>query len=328
MKSSKSQIDWNIVGASIRGVSHERSGLANQDAIKYSPENGIGPHLVLAVADGHGSSKCFRSDVGASLAVSAALEVVSPLVTKELKEVSLSTIKHLIENKLALDIVKTWRLAVEQHIRDYPLQDGLTSDKPMENISLARPSSDNLFRIYGTTLLVVGISDSFVFYFQIGDGDIITVSPNGIVERPLPRDSRLMGNETTSLCLPEAWNEARVKFCSLSSGFPALILVSTDGYSNSFPNEEEFLKVGTDIFELIRLNGLDTVGKNLNLWLKEASQVASGDDITLGLTYRVNSAESTQTTDNSQDNNLQTQLPNQPGLIDYLRKIPKILHIT
>jgi hypothetical protein len=68
---------------------------------------------------------------------------------------------------------------------------------------------------------------------------------------------------------------------------PALILLATDGYANSFVNEEAFLQVATDIWEIIRDEGLATVTENLEGWLERASQEGSGDDITLGLLCRL-----------------------------------------
>src|SRR5438552_3532580 len=57
------QIRWRVAGATCRGSSHVRSGLPNQDAIEYwaSPD---GNTAVMAVADGHGTALCFRSEAG------------------------------------------------------------------------------------------------------------------------------------------------------------------------------------------------------------------------------------------------------------------------
>jgi hypothetical protein len=66
---------------------------------------------------------------------------------------------------------------------------------------------------------------------------------------------------------------------------PALILVSTDGYANSFGSEADFRKVGSDLLDLLRNDGLDKVNANLDAWL-EASRSGSGDDVTLGCLFR------------------------------------------
>ncbi|MFM7713741.1 MAG: protein phosphatase 2C domain-containing protein, partial [Microcystis sp.] len=64
MKENIPQLKWRCIGESVKGASHVRSGLPNQDAIRWFPESGIGLPLILAVSDGHGSAKSFRSDRG------------------------------------------------------------------------------------------------------------------------------------------------------------------------------------------------------------------------------------------------------------------------
>jgi hypothetical protein len=126
---------------------------------------------------------------------------------------------------------------------------------------------------------------------QLGDGDILVVSETGEVIRPLPGDERLFANETTSLCSHNAWCDFRVSFQPLLSRPPALILLATDGYANSFHNEVGFLKVGPDILEKIRSGGLDVVNEGLETWLSETSQLGSGDDITLGIICRMDTLD-------------------------------------
>src|SRR5881397_846411 len=66
------EIQWRVAGASRRGSSHVRSGLPNQDAIEYWA-SADGNTAVMAVADGHGSGLCFRSEVGSRVAVTTAV---------------------------------------------------------------------------------------------------------------------------------------------------------------------------------------------------------------------------------------------------------------
>jgi len=130
------------------------------------------------------------------------------------------------------------------------------------------------------------VAESFILYLQLGDGDILTVSERGEVTRPLPDDTRLFADQTTSLCIPEAWRDFRIRFQGLTGAPPALILLSTDGYANSFVNEAAFLQVGGDIWDLLRAQGLEQVQASLVGWLTEASEKGSGDDITLALLCR------------------------------------------
>src|SRR5438067_1473667 len=84
---------WQVICASVRGASHIRVGLPNQDDLFYLPKTKVGPRLLLAVADGHGGAKHFRSDVGAHCAVSAATSVLRPLMRVQLNQESYSSIK-------------------------------------------------------------------------------------------------------------------------------------------------------------------------------------------------------------------------------------------
>ena len=52
------------------------AGLANQDAVQVELQGGRTLPAILAVSDGHGSAKCFRSDIGSQLAVKVAAEVL------------------------------------------------------------------------------------------------------------------------------------------------------------------------------------------------------------------------------------------------------------
>ena len=99
----------------------------------------------------------------------------------------------------------------------------------------------------------------------------------------MPKDERLIANETTSLCSDQAWNEVRVKFQALAGAPPALILAATDGYANSYRDEASFQQVARDLWEMIRDEGIEPVQSNLKHWLNEASQQGSGDDITVGI---------------------------------------------
>ena len=113
----------------------------------------------------------------------------------------------------------------------------------------------------------------------------------GKSDRPFPKDPSLIANETTSLCLANAWQHCRVKLTPFSTP-PALIFVSTDGYANSFPTEQDFLETVTDYLRWLReqadLEGAeqplsDRIEQELSESLADISQQGSGDDITVGL---------------------------------------------
>lgn len=279
---------WRVIGKSVRGASHLKSGLPNQDSILWDPETGAQTPLILAVSDGHGSNKCFRSDVGSTLAVSTAVAAFRQLLSGQPDLENLSAIKRIAEERLPQALVRDWKSAVEDHLSKNPFTEEEWARLVEKDGHPARQAVEaNTALAYGATLLTTLVADSFILYLQLGDGEILSVSETGEVLQPLLKDERLIANETTSLCGPNAWRDFRFGFQGLSSSPPALIMLSTDGYPNSFQDEAGFLKVGTDLLDMIRADGLDKVNSNLEAWLNEASGAGSGDDVTVGLIKRV-----------------------------------------
>ena len=113
----------------------------------------------------------------------------------------------------------------------------------------------------------------------------VTVSANGEVGRPLRRDNMMIGNETTSLCSVDAWRFFRAAVFGTPT---AMILVSTDGCSNSFQDDEGFFRFGSDVLGLVIADGIETVNDSLDGWLREMTVTGSGDDISLGIACRPN----------------------------------------
>jgi serine/threonine protein phosphatase PrpC len=283
---------WCVIGKSVRGASHVRTGLPNQDYIKWLPESGASLPIILAISDGHGSDKYFRSANGAQLAVETTLTVINTFLASQLKSPNMSIVRHISEENLPRDIFRSWRNAVADDISNRPLTNAeLDRLEIKQGIDTRRQVVLDPVLAYGTTIIAVIVSESFIIYLQLGDGDILTVSEAGEVARPLPKDERLIGNETLSLCSLNSWRDFRVYFQTISGlqSAPSLILLSTDGYSNSFREPNGFLKVGSDILEIIRSDGIYKVKDSLEMWLSEASQTGSGDDITVGIISRISS---------------------------------------
>jgi len=261
---------WQAGGRSVRGSRHCRLGQPAQDAIAWRPTGGNG--IALAVADGHGSAPSFRSHIGARLAVDTAAELLAEYAASHAHGPSLTSLPPEDAAWLARQLTERWRERVLAHAAAEPLA----------------PSHDEAAVLvsYGSTLLAALATPTWLLYCQLGDGDILLVSDTGHVRRPWPRDGRLLGVETTSLCMPEAWREVQVDLAPLTPHAPLLVLLSTDGYSNSFRKDRGFLRVGRDILELVQTQGMAQVDSDLEAWLNEASDLGSGDDITVGLLYR------------------------------------------
>lgn len=278
---------WRVLGRSVRGAAHLRSGAPNQDAIDWLT-TGEGPPLALAVADGHGSPKSFRSERGARLAVEAVLAECAALVHMPPAEARPSAVKRMAEEHLPRLLVRRWNAAVDEALAAEPFTaDELEALERKEGTRARVWVEENPRMAYGATVLATVVAPQFLFHLQLGDGDILCVSERGEATRPIDRDPRHLGNQTTSLCSPLAEREVRIAFQMRSSPTPALIFLATDGYANSFRDDAAFLQVGTDLLALLREDGVDSVEASLEGWLTDASAMGSGDDITLGLLCRL-----------------------------------------
>ncbi len=278
------EIKWQYIGHSILGATHERTGMGNQDALNSSLLED-GKILCIAVSDGHGGSKYFRSKDGAEIAVRVAVETLTQ-VYKEMKD--FSSVKRILEEQLPKMLIQKWVKNVKEHLNENRISEAEWDILKAREGEVATDVVKRDERLaYGATLLTVLLTDSYAIYLQLGDGDILIVPKDGEVLRPFPKDDRLIANETTSLCSPNAWCDFQHSFQVFVDRPPALIAISSDGYANSFPNETEFKKVGTDLLAMVRQRGLKNIGDELKAWLNEASKKGSGDDITIALAYKV-----------------------------------------
>jgi serine/threonine protein phosphatase PrpC len=276
---------WRLFGSSVKGASHKRKRKPNQDAIGWwSSSNGRSRSrqvvetqlpVIMAVADGHGGEVYARSARGAQLAVGCAIKLLSEVLTNlRANPVSYSLLKWEVKERLARDLVQRWLAAVDQDIKRKPVPE---------------PTEDAR-RLYGTTLLVATVVDEFMLFVQIGDGDIRIVTQEGEINDPFRNEGRMLGNETYSLCTKEVWKQALVHFQMIGQRPPALILLATDGYSNSFSTIADFDRVGLDLLNVIRTEGVAKTAARLAKWLQATSEEGSGDDITLGVICRLASS--------------------------------------
>jgi len=261
-----------LLGASVQGFSHKRQNKLNQDAITWQ-QNLVGKlPVILAVADGHGSAKNFRSHKGSDFAVKVAINTLNEFWANIEAVDNVSSIKRLAEEKLPREIVDRWLKIVQYDLDKNPL-----TDSEMELVG-------NSAVAYGSTLLAVLATDAFILFLQLGDGDMLIVSEENNVSRAIPKDPRLIANETTSLCVPESWRDLKLAFLPVND-FPKMILLSTDGYSNSFNDDQDFFQVAFDLRKILEEKSFEFLSSNIDSWLNETSEKGSGDDITAGIIF-------------------------------------------
>src|SRR5580693_472942 len=106
---------WKVAGASVRGASHVRRGVPNQDAADWF----VGTDerfFALATADGHGASLHSRSARGARFAVHIALAEVCALIEGVGDVLAPGSLGDLKER-----LLRRWREAAYADIAGDPL---------------------------------------------------------------------------------------------------------------------------------------------------------------------------------------------------------------
>ncbi len=263
---------WAAGGSSVRGASHVRRNKPNQDAIAWAPAGAGGkPTLdaeafIAAVADGHGAPAYDRSDVGSRIAVSCAIEALRRFVGGN------GGGEGVVE-----EILARWREGV---MADHQARAGAGAD-------WVEATSDVLVP-YGCTLAAVAMAPGQLLVLQIGDSDVLFGYPDGRIERPLPVDHGLVGEQTYSLCAIDAAQRFRVTTMAAdgAANWPDFVMLSTDGIAKSFADEAAFLAIARQYRDTVRKVGLPEVLGRLDEWLAEVSRRGSGDDVTLCLANR------------------------------------------
>jgi len=253
-------IGWRIGGGTVRGPVHERTGKPNQDAILWIPRTGEGSRIVGAVADGHGAAPHFRSDVGSRLAV----EAVTELLAWDLDDGEITDFDH----NIIVEIVQAWRQRVDAHLAETPFD----------------PPAPASYTPYGATLLAVGANETQMLVLQIGDGDLLLGFPDGSLVRPFDDDEGLVGEQTYSLCLPDAPERFRLSCFRAGEGRPLanFVALSTDGVGKSFRDDGAFEGAIASLRDLAFGNWERTLAA-LPDWLAQVTSQGSGDDSTMCL---------------------------------------------
>ena len=142
-----------------------------------------------------------------------------------------------------------------------------------------------VYSLYGTTLLGILLTDSFVFSFQIGDGDINLVTEDGVFA--LVEPEKFLGIETHSLSKPDAWRKtvAAIRRRDGEDETSCMYMLSTDGFANSYTSDTEFQTTCRDYLRMLQEHGAGAVQANLKKWLTETSELGCGDDITVVMAY-------------------------------------------
>lgn len=252
------------------GYSHIQSGKPCQDA-SYSNSNA---HMAIAiVSDGHGGQLHIRSDVGAQLAIEAAREIIeitppnqwhNPIEREELFE----------------GIVSLWKLKVNSHYIENP-QTEEEQKVLYQNISDVHAMPlQNVYMLYGCTLLAACRYADGWFAFQIGDGRCVILHPGDKkpASEPIEKDPRCFMFMTSSMCDINAETEFRYTG-GTGKDIPYAIFVGTDGIENSWGVDEALHSFYMDMVKYC--SSYEKIIEELKESLPKLSQKGCKDDMSV-----------------------------------------------
>lgn len=267
---------FNGFSHSVMGASHEKRGIVCQDSSAFKVGEGF---AVAVVADGHGSKKHFRSNIGSKAATEAAIETIETFYADpdefdlNFKKDHKRIVKHIEKQ-----IIMRWNEKVLDHLDHNPVTpDELSKFSPEEFEDIPHES------YYGTTLVVAVAGRGYTWGFQIGDGSLVAVFEDGETSMIMDYEESNPANITSSMC--NAMASTMFDSFYVDKKRLLCICVSTDGLYTSFGSDYDFLDYHTIIAG--QLANPDAFMPSLQNNMKKRSRFGTEDDISVACVYDV-----------------------------------------
>lgn len=164
--------DWQVIGAAVQGISHQKQGLPCQDALKYHCLDG--DILLVALADGAGSA--IHAELGAQAAVQASVDWLLTCLAKGLP------IECCEWAEVIWETFQNARTALEQ---------------------LAEEQEESL-RSFATTLTCLVATPEQLIVGQLGDGAVVAVGEDDGLKTVTTLQRGEYANETNFLTQDQA----------------------------------------------------------------------------------------------------------------------------
>ncbi|MDR0497903.1 MAG: protein phosphatase 2C domain-containing protein [Treponema sp.] len=287
-----------VFACSVIGASHVKNNKPCQD--DSFGEKGK-RYRFIAVADGHGGEAYFRSDTGSHFAIEAVRRCVfNPAVVDVLNKLSADSDADANEKKreqiilqLKKSIVSKWNSLIAGHITAHPFTEAELAVLPAKNAEEYR-AGENIETAYGSTIISVLWTDSFLLTLQIGDGTCVMLNNEAEFSQPVPVDEKCFLNVTTSLCDKNAIDSFRHfysdKWSVLSDQEkiircpqPAAVLIGTDGIDDCFAGAEKLFDFYRVVLSSFTEKDEETAKAELKDYFPRLSEKGSGDDISIGI---------------------------------------------
>lgn len=265
------------------GASHQRRGVPCQDAsLSASVRSADGARVgLMAVADGHGGSRYWLSDVGSRLACELALR----LAGEDLRGRRLGT-----GGAAELEEVRRW-LAHDLPGRLLPAwQAAIAADWRRRERPEAHAGEVFSAQTYGSTLALVVLTPHWWGHTGLGDWDLVLLS-NDQPDRIISQEGGdgLQGEATESLCLGRAADRFAARTAVYPLGGdrsqPCGLVLSTDGVRKSCAADADHLALSRFLLEEAEPLQASAAGETLRLdaSLDRISREGSGDDVSVAL---------------------------------------------
>lgn len=263
----------------VQGHLHIMNGFPCEDSsASFSAEDG--KYHIVAVADGHGSSSCFRSNYGSKAAVEVAMECLRQfaeayLTLETIEGAGTNSVSETGEDRFYRDmfsdpryqketvrkltdtIVAKWYDRVMDHYKNNPP----SAEEMGENTEECEDSKKRP-HIYGTTLIAALRMPKCLILIHQGDGRCDVFCADGSVDQPIPWDSRCEDTTTTSLCDEDAADSFRSCVINLNQKPVIACYLGCDGVEDAYRDTYEELG-GSHVL----MGGVHTFYKNLTCQL-------------------------------------------------------------
>ena len=239
----------------------------------------------MAVADGHGGSRYWLSQVGSKLACEIALQEAEKKLSRRLLSHSAPTSTELAYWKkwLRFDLpgmlVQSWRTAVE-------------SDWDWYNKSPEREAEGFSPYIYGSTIGLVVLTPHWWGCTGLGDWDLVLIRPGTGTDTI---NAKLINSEdaistqresTFSLCKSDAVERfaERTSLHTIGRNEPPFaILISTDGIRKSCSTDSDFLTLAHYLVSEVPTPSISGECNVLDEGLDRITTEGSGDDVSVAI---------------------------------------------
>lgn len=252
-------MDINIFDMDIVGYKNLKKSIASQDYLLYKNEKN---YVILSVADGHSLDRFKYSEIGSKIACEVVIDVLC-------KYLDMENFDLLIENfklkKIQLEIKNEWKSRVYD-------------DFYKKNYKAYKLDYIN----YGTTLTFVVLFEKYIIFFNLGDGYIFVEKDGEYVNSFKNNNYKVVNSLAQKNC--EMYMQYKIEEVNFKN---LKLIISTDGFINSFENYFDLKLEFEKIFSIIQKDVFSNLNfkKEYKKYLFDLSKNGFKDDMSIIFLY-------------------------------------------